>query len=203
MDEKLIEQGMAELALLDADIAKAWQEYGSPPPRYLKSHFVSLLSIVVSQQISTQAAKAIMSRVVALMPTVTAEHYLTLSEESIRAAGLSSRKVLYTRGLAQAICDGQLNIDQLATLEDAQAIESIMALKGFGRWSAEIYLMFALTRTDVFPADDLALQVALGRLKGLDEKPTAKVARDLVRAWAPWRTVGSLFLWHYYRGAPA
>ncbi|KMV31959.1 DNA-3-methyladenine glycosylase [Photobacterium swingsii] len=203
MDEKLIAQGMAELALLDADIAKAWQEYGNPPPRSLTPHFVSLLSIVVSQQISTHAAKAIMTRVTALMPTVTPEHYLSLSEQSIREAGLSARKVLYTRGLAQAICDGQLDIEQLATLDDAQAITKIMALKGFGRWSAEIFLMFALTRTDVFPADDLALQVALGRLKGLDEKPTAKEARTIVTAWAPWRTVGSLFLWHYYRGAPA
>ncbi|MGF1690929.1 DNA-3-methyladenine glycosylase family protein [Photobacterium kagoshimensis] len=203
MDEKLIAQGMTELALLDADLAKAWLEYGNPPPRYLKPHFISLLSIVVSQQISTHAAKAIMARVTALMPTVTPEHYLSLSEQSIREAGLSGRKVLYTRGLAQAIYNGQLDIDRLATFDDEQAIDSIMALKGFGRWSAEIYLMFALARTDVFPADDLALQVALGRLKGLDEKPTAKEARELVSAWTPWRTVGSLFLWHYYRGAPA
>ncbi|MDP1466131.1 hypothetical protein Q6331_31010, partial [Klebsiella pneumoniae] len=71
-----------------------------------------------------------------------------------------------------------------------------------GRWSAEIYLMFSLKRSDIFPADDLALLFALGRLKGLSARPTPKQARDLVEHWSPWRSVGSLFLWHYYRGAP-
>jgi len=88
-------------------------------------------------------------------------------------------------------------------MTDTEAINAITALRGFGHWSAEIYLMFSLKRQDVFPADDLALQVALGRLKSLSEKPTPKQARDLVAHWTPWRSVGSLFLWHYYQGAPA
>jgi DNA-3-methyladenine glycosylase II len=88
-------------------------------------------------------------------------------------------------------------------MDDATAIQAITALRGFGRWSAEIYLMFSLKRADIFPADDLALRVALGRLKGLEQRPTPGQARALVEHWAPWRSVGALFLWHYYRGAPA
>ena len=90
----------------------------------------------------------------------------------------------------------------LPVLEDQEAIKTITALRGFGVWSAEIYLMFSLQRRDIFPANDLALQVALQRLKGLDNRPKEKQVRELIRHWSPWRSAGSLFLWHYYRGAP-
>ncbi|MES9856248.1 MAG: hypothetical protein ABW166_06565 [Sedimenticola sp.] len=117
--------------------------------------------------------------------------------------GLSYRKIEYTKSLAEAVHAGRFNIDGLELMTDEEAIAEITTLRGFGRWSAEIYLMFSLNRQDVFPADDLALQVALGRLKKLPGKPTPKQARDLIAHWTPWRSVGSLFLWHYYRGAPA
>jgi DNA-3-methyladenine glycosylase II len=87
-------------------------------------------------------------------------------------------------------------------MDDAQAIRSITALRGFGDWSAEIYLMFSLQRSDIFPANDLALQIALQRLKGLEQRPDEKQTRSLIEHWSPWRSAGSLFLWHYYRGAP-
>jgi len=115
---------------------------------------------------------------------------------------MSFRKIEYAKGLAEAQLAGTFDAEGLDQLSDEKVIESITALRGFGRWSAEIYLMFSLGRQDVFPADDLAIQVALGRLKGLEKKPTPKQARDLIEHWAPWRSVGSLFLWHYYRGAP-
>jgi len=87
-------------------------------------------------------------------------------------------------------------------MDDEAAIKAIVALKGFGPWSAEIYLMFSLQRSDVFPSGDLALLVALQKLKGLDEKPTPAEAKEIIKHWSPWRSVGSLFLWHYYHGAP-
>jgi len=116
---------------------------------------------------------------------------------------LSMRKVEYAQGLASAILDGVLNPDDLPALNDAEAIKAISAIRGFGLWSAEIYLMFSLQRGYIFPAGDLALQVALQRLKGLEARPTQKQARALIEHWSPWRSAGSLFLWHYYRGAPA
>lgn len=203
MNEQDIEIGMNALASLDEDIARAYKVVGPPPPRIRPNSFESLLSIIISQQISTDAAKAIMTRVLSLAPDMNASTLLTLDDQSLRDAGLSWRKVDYAKGLAQAVSSGRLNIAAFEQLDNEEVIEAIMSLRGFGRWSAEIYLMFSLRRPDVFPADDLALLVALGRLKRLEDRPTPKAARELIAHWTPYRSVGSLFLWHYYRGAPA
>jgi DNA-3-methyladenine glycosylase II len=157
---------------------------------------------MVSQQISTEAAAAIMQRLRKLLPRQDASSLLGLPENALREAGLSMRKVEYAQGLAQAILDGDFIPGDLPALNNEEAVKAITALRGFGVWSAEIYLMFSLQRSDVFPADDLALQVALQRLKGLEQRPTSKQARALIEHWSPWRSAGSLFLWHYYRGAP-
>ena len=115
---------------------------------------------------------------------------------------MSRRKIEYASGLALAIADNSFPIDALSAMDDEEAIISITSLRGFGRWSAEIYLMFSLGRRDIFPSDDLALLVALGRLKGIEKRPTPAQARQLIEHWSPWRSAGALFLWHYYRGAP-
>jgi len=193
---------LAELARIDSDVARALESVGLPEPRIRPQGFETLLSTIVSQQISTQAAKAIMGRVRALLPQPSAAAILALEDKTLREAGLSFRKIEYAKGLAQAVESGHLDIVGLAAASNEEANETIMTLRGFGRWSAEIYLMFSLQREDIFPADDLALQVALGRLKNLDQKPTPKQAIILIEHWSPWRSAGSLFLWHYYRGAP-
>lgn len=203
MDESVIHQGMQALAGQDPDVAHALSQLGPPPPRIRPAGFETFLATIISQQISTEAARAIMGRVVALLPERSAAALLAVDDEALRGAGLSYRKVEYAKGLALAVTESRFDIEGLETMADAEAIAAITALRGFGRWSAEIYLMFSLGRQDIFPADDLALQVALGRLRKLDKKPTPKQARELVAHWAPWRSVGSLFLWHYYRGAPA
>ncbi len=202
MDKRAINRGMKALAAVDAEVAAALAQFGPPPPRLRPAGFETLLAIIVSQQISTEAARAILGRVKALMPAVSAAGLLAVEEEALRAAGMSYRKIDYARSLAQAVADGHFDVDGLAQQADDEVVAAISSLRGFGRWSAEIYLMFSLRRRDVFPADDLALQIALGRLKGLDGKPTPRQARELVSHWAPWRSVGALFLWHYYRGAP-
>ncbi|RRJ82697.1 DNA-3-methyladenine glycosylase family protein [Aestuariirhabdus litorea] len=202
MDSAQITRAMQSLAASDPQLAQALARIGPPPPRMRPPGFETLLATIVSQQISTQASQAIMGRVKALMPRVTASALLELEAATLRAAGLSFRKIEYARGLAEAVTSGRLDIDGLARLEDQAAIEVISSLRGFGRWSAEIYLMFSLQRPDIFPADDLALLVALGRLKGLPQKPTPRQAREMTAAWSPWRSTASLFLWHYYRGAP-
>lgn len=203
MDAHLINIGMNALALIDQDVAQAYEEFGAPPPRHRTKGFETLLSIIVSQQISTEIAQVIMERVTHLLTDRSAKALLSVEDQELRAAGLSYRKIEYSKGLAEAVHTGRLDIEGLESMTDERAIDAITSLKGFGRWSAEIYLMLSLKRQDVFPANDLALQVALGRLKGFSGKPTPKQARDLVVHWAPWRSVGSLFLWHYYRGAPA
>ena len=202
MNRAALRRAMKKLALADEDIARALESVGPPEPRVRPAGFPTLLSTIVGQQISTEAARTILGRVEALLADSSPEALLRLRNATLRKAGMSMRKVEYAKGLAKAIVKGEFDVDGLADLDDEDAIEAITALRGFGRWSAEIYLMFSLQRPDIFPADDLALRVALGRLKGMENKPTPKQARQMVEHWAPWRSVGSLFLWHYYRGEP-
>ena len=144
-----------------------------------------------------------MQRLRDLLPDMQAEALLALPFDDLRAAGLSNRKTEYAQGLASAIVEGSLKLEALAAMDDRAAIEAITTLRGFGEWSAEIFLMFALQRSDIFPANDLALQAALQKLKRLPERPGASYSRQITEHWSPWRSAGSLFLWHYYRGAPA
>lgn len=202
MDRRTLETGLQALSCLDTDIKKALARLGPPEPRVRPRGFETFLSTLVSQQISTSAAAAIMSRIKTLIPDCTAASLTKTSDAELRQAGLSYRKIEYARGLTEAILSGRFNPESLVTLADETAIDHITSLRGFGQWSAEIYLMFSLGRTDIFPADDLALQVALGRLKGLSDRPSAAQARQLIAHWTPWRSAGALFLWHYYRGAP-
>lgn len=203
MNQRQLNRALQQLALQDADVAAGLNLAGKPAPRQRPGGFETFLSTLVSQQISTSAAQAILGRVHALMPQVTADALLALDPESLRGAGMSYRKIEYAKGLAEAIVDNSFAVDQLPDMDDAEAVAAISSLRGFGRWSAEIYLMFSLDRRDIFPADDLALLVALQRLKNLEQRPTPSQARTLTADWSPWRSAGSLFLWHYYREAPA
>ena len=202
MDQEQVINGIDNIARVDTNVSRAVGAIGYPQPRIRAQGFETFFSTIVSQQISTEAAAAIMQRVRKLLPRINASSLLDLPENALREAGLSMRKVEYAQGLAQAILDGVFVPGGLPALKNDEAIRAITTLRGFGVWSAEIYLMFSLQRNDVFPADDLALQVALQRLKGLAQRPTPKQARALIEHWAPWRSAGSLFLWHYYRGAP-
>lgn len=202
MNQSKIKRHLDALAKLDADVGRGLQLVKYPPPRIREQGFETLLSTVVSQQVSTEAAAAIMQRVRILLPVMDAQATLELPTGALREAGLSLRKVEYAEGLARAMVDKNFDPMHLAQMDDQAAIAAITALRGFGAWSAEIYLMFSLQRSDIFPAGDLALRIALQKLKGLDTKLNEKQAREVVEPWAPFRSAGSLFLWHYYRGAP-
>ncbi len=202
MEPSDISDALLQLARVDADIARALPQIGHPAPRISASGFTALLGIIIGQQVSTEAAAAIRGRVDALLDDISAECFLAVDDQALREAGMSWRKIEYANGLAGAIINNIFDPEALQHLPDDEAISAIVSLRGFGRWSAEIYLMFSLQRADIFPADDLALLVALGRLKQLPQKPTPRQARDITAHWAPYRSAGSLFLWHYYRGAP-
>jgi len=202
VDKRIIKRGMEALVEVDQDVADAVVQIGFPAPRLRPAGFETLFTIIVSQQISTGAARAIRERVVALMDGMSPESLLNVDPDALRGAGMSYRKIEYARGLAEAVVDGRLDLQAMHSQTDDEVVASITALHGFGLWSAEIYLMFSLRRRDLFPAGDLALRSSLGMLKGLDEKLTPRQARKLVAHWSPWRSVGSLFLWHYYHGAP-
>ncbi|MFT5082387.1 MAG: DNA-3-methyladenine glycosylase II [Lentisphaeria bacterium] len=131
-----------------------------------------------------------------VLSAIDAPSLLAIKEEKLRAAGLSQRKTEYAKGLARAIVAGEFDPDALEQMTDENAIIAITPLRGFGRWSAEVYLMFSLGRADLFPADDLITLHSLTKLKRCGQKLTPKAARQMVEHWAPSRSAGSLLLWH-------
>ena len=199
MNKRAIKNGIDAIAASDREVKNAISVIGYPDDRKWPAGFETFVSIIVSQQLSTKAADAILSRVHKLLPELTPEKLLSKHRATLRKTGLSDRKVDYLRGLSQAIRRDQFNPDALKKMNDEQAIKSICNLHGLGEWSAEIYLIFALGRKDVFPANDLALQLALQKLKKMKDKPTPVMARRMVEHWTPNRSFGSLFLWRYYQ----
>ncbi len=190
------------LAQQDVDIAAAIAAHGRPAPRLRANNFATLMQIIVSQQLSTKAAAAIWQRVEQFCNSeVTPNVVLAASDQALRDCGLSWRKVEYSKLLATQIDSGAINLQALAQKPTDEIIATLTQIKGFGRWSAEIYAMFSLGHSDVLPAADLALQIAIGRVKGLPEKPSEQQARQLAEAWSPHRTAASLLLWHYYGAA--
>ena len=191
-----------QLSTIDADIAEAVERIGYPIPRLRQPGFATLLQIIVAQQVSVQSAAAIFGRLqAALDGKPTPAGYLALDDAALRAVGLSRRKVEYGRGLAIALQEGALDLEALKHLSEEEAIKELSKLKGFGRWSAEIYLLFALSRADSWPADDLALQVGMQRLKGLAARPDRKRMDALAEQWRPLRGCGAILLWHVYGAA--
>lgn len=170
---------------------------GDPPPRRRPKGFPGLLGSVVAQQVSAASARAIWGRLTASGP-LTPERFLALSDAELGAIGFSRQKMRYGRGLAEAVETGSLNFRRLHRLTDEEAVAVLMSLKGIGRWTAEIYLLFGLQRLDVWPADDLALQIGVERLKRLDRHPDRAVLLEIAEPWRPWRGVAARFLWHYY-----
>ncbi len=156
--------------------------------------------------ISNQAAAAIWARLASLPGALHPAGLLVLPDEDLRAAGLSRPKVVHARVLAAAFLDGTLAADHLATLDDEDAIAAIASVRGLGRWTAEVYLVFALDRLDVFPAGDVALAASAAHLKGLERRPNPAELRALADAWRPARALAARLLWHHWRhvtGRPA
>jgi DNA-3-methyladenine glycosylase II len=198
----VLARAIDQLSTVDADVAAVVQRIGYPIPRLRPSGFATLLRIIVSQQVSTRSAAAIWGRLEAVLGgEETPERFMGLADDTLRTVGLSGRKIEYGRGLAEAIVDGRLDLEGLQDLPQDEAIEVLCRLKGFGRWSAEIYLLFALSRADSWPADDLALQVGMQRLKGLNTRPDRKAMDALAEKWRPLRGCGAILLWHVYGAA--
>ena len=173
--------------------------------RQRKDHLSALCGSIVSQQLSTKAAATIFGRLVALFPDgriPDAAAIAAQSDEALRGVGLSGQKVGYLRDLTARIIDGRLELDELESLPDDVVIERLTAVKGFGRWTAEMFLMFRLHRPDVLPAGDLGIVNAIHRLYRLRKKPDAKRLLKIGEAWKPYRSVASWYLWQTLRNEP-
>lgn len=166
--------------------------------RQRKDHLTALTGSIVSQQLSTKAAATIFGRFLSLFPdsaALSAGAILALDDEAMRGAGLSGQKVRYMRDLCERIVDGRLQLDLLDTLDDEAVIATLTEVKGFGRWTAEMFLMFRLHRPDVLPVDDLGIVNAVHRLYRLRARPDAKKLYKMGEAWRPYRSVASWYLW--------
>lgn len=193
-----------ELAERDRHIAAGLERVGYPEERRGGGpRFETLLRTIVGQQLSVKAAATIYARVEeAMAHEADPSRLLALDGDRLRAAGLSRQKIAYARGLAEAVLDGSLDPAGLAKLDDEEVIARVTALKGFGRWSAEMFLLFALGRPDVWPADDLGIQAGLHRLKNMRARPDRKRTEAVARPWRPYRGAAAIFVWHYYSNAP-
>ncbi len=201
MTKKVIATALDALAKRDTDIARVIGEVGYPEPRNRDPGFETFVNIIIGQQVSVHAAAAIRGRLLAAADPLTPESMLALDDDALKAVGLSRRKMEYSRLLAQDVLEGRFDPDGLHKLDDDAIMEAIVARKGLGRWSAEVYMLFALGRTDVWPADDLAVIVAVQRLKGLDDRPNRKLMDELAEDWRPHRGMVALLMWHHYNNA--
>jgi DNA-3-methyladenine glycosylase II len=181
-------------AMFQAIVARA----GPPRFRRRRNGFATLLHIILEQQVSIHAAAAMHRRLSELCRPLAPEPFLALDDATLRACGFSRQKTSYARGLAAAVRDGSLDFTRLAAEGDDAALAALVALKGIGRWSAEIYLIFALGRGDVWPAADLGLQFGVAECLGLDEKVSERRLRELGEAWRPWRSVAACLFWQSY-----
>jgi DNA-3-methyladenine glycosylase II len=187
-----------ELAAREPKVARAIAAVGYPEPRLRTRGFVTMLRTIVGQQVSVAAAASMWRKLEAeLGAGFTPACLLARDFDTLRACGLSRQKQSYARSLCELVAVGELDFDALPA-EDEEAIALLTRIKGIGRWSAEIYLLFAEGRPDIWPAGDLAVQEGVKRLLGLDERPAEKATRVLAEPWSPQRGAMAIFTWHYY-----
>jgi len=202
-----LRRALEALSDSDADMARAIRLVGPLPDRTRDPGFGALLRIVIEQQLSVASANAIWSRFEATLGKVSPENVLRLDDAAMRGAGLSGPKIRYSRFVAEAVRDGQLDLDRLHDLADSDAVAHLVQVKGIGRWTAEIYLLFAMGRSDIWPAGDLALQEGVRILKGYRKRPDPKRMDRVAKPWTPHRGTAARVLWRFYglskRGALA
>jgi len=199
VDYSKLKRALESAVLMDPKLATVIELVGYPSPRIRPAEFVTLLQVIVSQQVSTRAASAINDRLLKLCGgKVTWRKILNRSGDQLRECGLSQNKVDYVRGLAEKIRTKELDLELLKSMDTDSVIAHLVKVRGLGRWSAEIFAMFALGHRDVFPVDDLALQVAVQRYHGLRQKPSPKETARLAEKWSPERSAVALLMWKYY-----
>ncbi|SFF85117.1 DNA-3-methyladenine glycosylase II [Novosphingobium sp. CF614] len=193
-----LKSGLDAIAGREPAIARALEIAGYPEPRIRPTGYATLLRTIVGQQVSVAAAASVWSRLEALLGEgLPPETLLAADFEALRGCGLSRQKQGYARSLCELVAAGALDFDALPR-DDEEAIAQLVQIKGIGRWSAEIYLLFAEGRADIWPAGDLAVQAGLHRILGLEARPDEKQTRALAERWRPHRGAAAIFTWHCY-----
>jgi DNA-3-methyladenine glycosylase II len=198
LDDARLRAATAILAERDPDLGGIVARLGPPPLWDRPPGLATLIAIVLEQQVSLRSGAAAFERLRQAAGAVDAERILALGEAGARAAGLTRQKARYVVGLAEAATDGRLDAAAIASADDDDARARLTALLGIGRWTADIYLLMALGRPDIWPDGDLALASAMRRAKGFVDLPDRSEQRLVADSWRPWRAVGARLLWHAY-----
>jgi DNA-3-methyladenine glycosylase II len=189
-----------ELAARDQLLANIHATYGDPPLWQRAGGFRTLVHIILEQQVSLSSAKSMLLRLETAIQPFTPERFLELGDERLRRLGLTRQKSAYVLHLSDEIVSGKLNFRSLSRLKDQEALVRLTRIKGIGLWSANIYLLMAMRRADIWPAGDLALAVAIKELKNLPSKPSFEELEKIAEPWRPYRAVAARMLWQYYLG---
>ena len=198
LDEAALADAVQALAAIDPDLAGIAERHGPPPLWARDPGFETLVRIILEQQISLASAEAAFRRLVLATGTVEPAAIVAVGEEGLRSAGQTRQKSRYLVGLARDVLDGRLDLDAVAAADDDDARTMLTSVVGIGRWSADIYLLMALRRPDIWPTGDLALAGAMRRAKRMPALPTGPEQSVVAEAWRPWRAVAARLLWHAY-----
>lgn len=190
------------LADQDKDLKWILDTHGYPPMWTRENTFETVVHIILEQQVSLASALAALNKLKEKTNKITPEAILRLNDEEMRACYVSRQKTIYIRGLAQAIVNSDIDLESLPQMSDEEVRTILVSLKGIGNWTADVYLMFTLQRTDIFPIGDLAAVNALKRLKQLSSSATKEEILEISEQWKPFRSVASMMLWHYYLSDP-
>ena len=201
LDARSYRRGLTELGSRDPDLGRVLVDFGPPPMWDREPGFATLVHIILEQQVSLASARACFTRLRARLGELDPEGLLTLDDATLKRIGFSRQKTEYARVLATALIDGELDLGALTDLPDDAVREELMRIKGIGRWTADIYLLMALGRPDVWPQGDLALLVAIQKIKRLETRPRPDEFRELGEAWRPWRSIAARLLWNHYLSA--
>jgi len=191
-----------QLAAADTDLAAIIKIHGYPPFWSRPNTFETLVHIILEQQVSLASALSALNKLKERVQQLTPARLLLLTDEEMRACYVSRQKSGYIKYLAEALLSGQLNLTALEDMPDEQVRAKLVAMKGIGNWTADVYLMFVLQHPDVFPIGDLAAVNAMKRVKKLPAETTREQLLEMAVNWQPYRTIATMLLWHFYLSAP-
>jgi DNA-3-methyladenine glycosylase II len=199
LTQDVLARGVRVLARRDPDLARIVRDHGPPPLWAREPGFPTLVHLILEQQVSLASAQAAFDRLrIACRGAVTPRRLLRFDDAQLKAIGFSRQKAGYARELSRAILNRQFNPAALETMHDEAVREALTAMKGIGLWTADVYLLMVLLRPDVWPHGDLALAVAVHKVKGLPARPTYAELTAMAVQWKPWRAVAARLFWHYY-----
>jgi DNA-3-methyladenine glycosylase II len=187
-----------KLARKDEDLSAVIKQYGYPPMWTRPNSFETLVHFILEQQVSLASALAALEKLREKIRLITPERLLQLNDKELRDCYFSRQKIVYVKSLAKAIIDSQIDLKKMETLSDTLVREKLIALKGIGNWTIDVYLMFVLRHTDIFPVGDLAVRNAVIAVKGMAKNSSKEEILDMAEIWKPYRTVAAMILWHHY-----